>query len=256
MNNYKLLTLTALLAGGAQAAIIWEIGPDDGTQDGNGDATLGDTTIYNGTSLPGSGVQELGTNVLPGNPANTGGAGATRDIDDDYYFEGDYSTVVDGSGYTPVGVVGTRESFYERAITNGDPNMRFHFNVPASVLPSDILTYTIEFYNLSESTVIPGSAYDLELWVDGTQIGGTQSHTVATINAPISWNFSLADLGGVAQQGAGFDHYVEVRSTSVGNARWASMDYTRLENTPVPEPSATGLALLSLAGLGFVRRRK
>ncbi len=94
-------TLIALLAGGAQAAVIWEIGPDDGLQDGDENATLNDTPIHNGLSLPVSGVQENGpTNTLPGNPANAGGAGATRSVDNDYYFEGVYSTVVDEGIHT------------------------------------------------------------------------------------------------------------------------------------------------------------
>ncbi len=52
---------------------------------------------------------------------------------------------------------------------------------------------------------------------------------MATANVPISWNFALSNLGGAAEQGAGFDRYIEVRSTQPGNARWSGMDYTRLK---------------------------
>lgn len=240
--------MTALLSGMSSAAVVWSVGTDDNTQDGNGDATLTDTSFFNGSTLPSSGVQELGTNTLPGNPANTGGSGAGRSIDDDFYFEGSYGGAI--------GVVGTRETYWERAITNGDPNMRWHFNVPASVLPTDILTFTIDFYNLSESAVIPGSGYDLNFFVDGTQIGGTQTHDATTFSTTQSWDFALADLGGVAEQGPGFNHYVEIQSTGVGNARWASLDYAQLEANPIPEPSSSGFfGLLGLLPF-FHRRRK
>lgn len=241
------LGLSVLLTGVSSAAIVWEVGSDNGTQDGNGDATLNEVSQYNGLSLPGSGVQEIGTNTLPGNPANTGGSGATRSVDDDFYFEGVYPA--------PIGTVASREQYWERAITNGDPNLRWHFNVPASVLPTDTLTFSIDFFNLSESSVVAGSGYDLEFFVDGNQIGGVQTHDVTTTTTAQTWDFTLADLGGTAEQGAGFNHYVEIRSTSQGNAQWASLDYVRLENTPVPEVSSS-LYLLGLAGFGFYRRRK
>jgi hypothetical protein len=79
---------------------------------------------------------------------------------------------------------------------------------------------------------------------------------VTDIAAAQSWDFSLADLGGAAEQGAGFDHYVEFRSAITGSVRWASLDYVQLEATSgVPEPSSS-LYLLSLAGLGFCYRRR
>ena len=136
----------------ASAAVIWNIGADDQTQDGNGDATLGDPATLNGVDFNVSGVQEKGQDALPGNPANTGGSGGTRDIDDDYYFAGAYTTAAGDGGYDPVGVVLENESYYDRALTNGDPNMRWHFNIPETVTPDDNFTFTIDFYNLNEQT--------------------------------------------------------------------------------------------------------
>ncbi len=254
--HIPLFLLTSLIAP-ASGAILWGIGADDSTQDGEGDAALNDPATLNGVPFNVSGVRESGEQFLPGNPANAGGASGddNRDIDDDYYFAGVYSTVVDGGAYTPVGNVPVSESYYDRAFTGGDRNMRWHFNVPDNVAATDILTFTIDFYNLNEATPADISSFDMTFWVDGTQVGQMQPHTDSDINAAQSWDFSLADLGGPSQQGPGFDHYVEVRSTPTGSARWASLDYVQLEATSIPEPSSS-LFLFGIAGLAFVRRRK
>lgn len=260
MRNKSLFTLACVVSLPANAAVLWNIGADDGIQDGDGNPVQGlnDPASFDGVAFNVSGVQENGIQSLPGNPANTGGASGdpARDVDDDYYFAGVYTTVVDGGSYTPVGIVGSHEQYYDRAITNGDPNMRWHFNVPATVGASDLFTFTIDFYNLDDAGSPDPSSYDLTFWVDGVQIGGMQSHTDADLAAAQSWTFGLSDLGGAAEQGPGFDHYVEIRSTPTGTSRWASLDYAQLEVNPIPEPSTSGLALLSLAGLGFFRRRK
>lgn len=257
----KAYTLTTLLAlsGLSHGVVVWRQGADDNTQDGNGDAILNDFSFYNGVAGVGSGVQEAGPgNVLPGNPASAGGSGATRDVDDDFYFEGVYSTVVDGGSYTPVGVVGTRETFWERALTNTDTNLRFHFNVPNGLPlgPGGNYTFSIDFYNLSETTVDPSSAYNLDFFVDGVQIGGTQTHNLTTTGTAQVWNFPASALGGAAEQGPGFDHYVEIRATGVGNARWASLDYAQLDFDPVPEPGTGILGLAALLPAVFYRRRR
>ena len=211
---------------------LWYIGNEDDAQDGDGNASLNDRAYFNGLDFFVSGVQESGEDILPGNPANTGGAGNNRDVDDDYYFSGSYNTVVDGGDYTPVGEVEANESYYDRALTNGDPNMRWHFNVPKSVGPNDAFTFTVDFYNLSESDPASESSYDLTFFVDGKQIGEMQPHSEADFSAAQSWEFTVDDLGGTAELGAGFDHYVEVRSTPTGSSRWASLDYARVDVIP------------------------
>ena len=225
----KFYAILGLLVISAKAATLWNIGADDGVQDGIGDATLGDAATFNGVAFNVSGVQEIGRDDLPGNPANIGGSGDTRDIDDDYYFAGVYNTVLDGGAYTPVGVVPVNESYYERALTTDNSNMRWHFNLPDTVVEGDNFIFTIDFLNLREE--IPGdvSSFELTFWVNGTQIGDMQPHSDAEVSSVQSWNFDLDDLGGVAQVGEGFDHYVEIRSTPTGDARWASLDYVQLE---------------------------
>jgi len=214
----------------ANEGTLWFLGTDDGIQDGEGDATFNDPAFFNGIDFFVSGVQETGEDFLPGNPNNTGGAsGGARDIDDDYYFAGSYTTAVDGSGYIPVGEVAANERYYDRALTNGDPNMRWHFNVPQSIGRNDSFTFTIDFYSLNEEFPADESGFDLTFFVDGKQIGEMQPHSDANLEEAQSWDFTLDDLGGTEQLGAGFDHYVEVRSTSKGSARWANLDYAKLD---------------------------
>ena len=213
----------------ADEGTLWFIGVDDDTQDGNGDGTLNDPSFFNGTDFFTSGVQESGEDFLPGNPDSQGGAGAGRDVDDDYYFAGVYNTVVDGGTYTPVGVVEANERYWDRALTNGDPNMRWHFNLPNSVGPDDAFTFTIDFYNLDDNSSPDISGYDLTFWVDGNQIGDTQTHSEDDLSAAQSWEFTLDDLGGPGEVGPGFDHYVEIRSQPVGGSRWSSLDYAKLD---------------------------
>ena len=158
-----------------------------------------------------------------------------RDVDDDYYFAGVYTTAAGDGGYEPVGVVSENESFYDRALTAGDPNMRWHFNVPETVTPDDNFTFTIDFYNLNETNAGDISSYDLTFWVDGKQIGEMQPHMDIDLSSAQSWDFGLDDLGGIEKVGSGFDHYVEVRSTPTGSARWSSLDYAQLEVSSEPK---------------------
>ncbi|MDA8964664.1 hypothetical protein N9H09_00630, partial [bacterium] len=212
---------------------LWFVGTDDDGQDGEGDSIFDDAAFFNGTDFFVSGVQENGTQDLPGSPANIGGpSGGERDIDDDFYFAGVYNTVVDGGDYTPVGIVAANERYYDRALTTGDPNMRWHFNVPDTVGPNDAFTFTIDYYSLDDASAPEVSGFDLTFFVDGQQIGDMQPHTDDNLAAAQSWDFTLDDLGGVAELGPGFDHYVEVKSQSTGSARWANLDYAKLDITP------------------------
>jgi hypothetical protein len=67
--NHKLATLLGVLAIPAHGAVLWSIGGDDQTQDGNGDATLGDLATLNGVEFNVSGVQESGTGPSSGQPS-------------------------------------------------------------------------------------------------------------------------------------------------------------------------------------------
>ena len=251
-----MLAVTLSLPSGA--AVLWRIGSDDGDQDGLGDTNFNDSAEFNGAGFNVSGVQENGNrNVLPGSAFNTGGTNNNRDTDDDYYFAGSYFTVVDGGNYNPIGTIFPNESYYERAITNSDRNMRWHFNVPESIAESDTFTFSIDFYQVDQQNAVSNSSgFELNLFVDGVQIGDMQRLNKRRGQDPEGWQFTLDDLGGPAQQGPGFDHYIELRTMPFGSARWASLDYVQLEvSSEIPEVSST-LFLIGAASLGFIRRRR
>ncbi|MDB4454616.1 LamG domain-containing protein [bacterium] len=228
--------------------ILWSLGADDDAQDGEGDNIFDDPATLNGVAFNVSGVRETGQQDLPGNPANVGGLDENnlRDVDDDYYFSGVYTSAA--GDYTPVGTVPTNELFYDRAVTNGDPNMRWHFNLQETENSYDKFQFTIDFYNLNESNDGDISGYDLTFWVDGKQIGEMQPHMDTNLSAGQSWDFDLDDLGGIEKVGPGFDHYIEVRTTPTGSARWASLDYVKLEGfkSTIIEPLAPVLDLQAL----------
>ncbi len=237
------LSLSSFAIASSGAATIWNAGKIDNAQEWSG---------AGGGTGPGTGgeevrfVQENGpTNALPGNPANTGGEGAGRDIDDDYYFAGSYPG--------PIGIVATNEANMERAWTGNDNDLRFHFNFPNTVSATDLITITFGITNGFDQPDAIG--WDIEVGMNGTPI-----YTQDVVNGDqngdwTSPGFTLADVGGVV--GPGADNYVTLRGTNTGStSRWLSLDYAQLDATAVPEPSSSGLALLSIAALGFIRRRK
>jgi hypothetical protein len=115
----------------APAELPWSVGlNDDGWPAGDGG---GPNTTF---------VQEKGANELPGNPASPEVA---QQGDDDYYWAGLYSTVIAGNGdYTPVGLVEANEESAERAFAGIDNDLRYHFNLPESLEPTDRLTVSYD----------------------------------------------------------------------------------------------------------------
>ena len=73
--------------------------------------------------------------------------------DNDYYFAGTYTSVIAANGaYDPVGVVLNNEEAAERAFAGGDLDLRYHFNLPSSLKPTDLLTVTFDANNLDDPT--------------------------------------------------------------------------------------------------------
>ena len=239
------LTLVLSLAATASssAAVLWMVGRDDNAWPaGNGG---GPNTTF---------VQEAGTNALPGNPANPE---VNRQGDDDYYFAGIYSTVVDGGTYTPVGPVLVNEEGAERAFAGTDNTLRYHFNLPAQYADPDYgatFDVTWDARNLDQRAVNNDPRYGLEVWVDGAQVEAEQLVTPALLDTDFttaSFTFDPSEFG------PGFDHYVELRGinyNSSGGGNWMGIDYVQL-NINVPEPSRVSLALIAVLAIAFRRRR-
>ena len=211
----------------AQAQLLWTCGLDDNAQPTSGLGGGPDASF----------VQENGgINPLPGSPFSTPDA---RGADNDYYFAGSYSTVIAGNGeYDPVGVVDADEIAAERAFAGGDLDLRYHFNLPATLKPTDLLSVTFDASSLDGNGSDP--RFGVEVYVNGVKV---QSEIV--IRAPqfdIDYTtspFTLADVN--AGVGPGVDNIVSLRGTSYnseGGGNWMGVDYIQLnhETTRIPQP--------------------
>lgn|GEM_PF-2589029 len=251
------LSLSAMAVANANGAIIWNAGKADNAQEFN---------FGNRASNPGGGgpnaeqTRENGLfdTGLPGNPANVGGDNGdiNRDVDDDYYFAGNYVTTV-GNAYTGVGLVAENEAAMERAWTSGDNILRFHFNLAGAATVSDQLQVGFGVTNGFHNPDAGATSWNINVAMNGVSLS---DHTVTVNDGNGDWvtpAFSVADVGGAAILGSDFDNYVTLTATrTAGTGNWVSLDYAEMDVSPIPEPSSTGLALLSIAGLSFIRRRK
>ena len=241
--TFSLLTLGVATGG---AATVWNLGTD-----ALGRTAPESASLY-GTTHSVTFVQETGVNALPGNPNSPA---VDQQADDDYYFAGVYTNQVDGgAAYTPLGPVASSEIAVERALTNGDTSLRYHFNFDAATAPTDLFTFHFMMLDLDDNGTGTG-AYNINISVNGVLIDSV-THNASTINVPfVAPTFTLADVNGTA--GAPDDNYVELNVTNSGatTARWANVDYVQLDVAPIPEPTSS-LYLLGLAGLGFTYRRR
>ncbi|HTG44017.1 MAG TPA: hypothetical protein VK633_05745, partial [Verrucomicrobiae bacterium] len=135
-SSLLLLTATTLTS---QAQLLWSVGQDD-----NGWPPLG------GGGPDASFVQENGAiNPLPGSPESID---APQGADNDYYFAGSYTKVIAGNGeYDPIGDVAADELAAERAFAGGDLDLRYHFNLPTTLKPTNLLSVTFDAVNLDTS---------------------------------------------------------------------------------------------------------
>ncbi|HRI16269.1 MAG TPA: hypothetical protein PLX89_25020, partial [Verrucomicrobiota bacterium] len=204
----------------------WAVGKDDGgwpAGDGGGE----NTTF----------VQENGViNPLPGvpNSPETNGQG-----DNDYYFGGSYTTIIAGNGeYTPVGTVSVNEESAERAFAGADNELRYHFNLPNSLRPNELMAVSFEPLNLDDSAADPH--YGVEVYVNGVRVQPEVVVRTAQLNKPITTpQFSLAGVN--AQVGPGFDNIVTLKGinhNAEGGGNWMGFDYVKLVPIaqPVPPP--------------------
>jgi hypothetical protein len=138
--------------------------------------------------------------------------------------------------------------------TSGDNNLRYHFNLGAATQGTDLATLTFQMLNVDDDGTGTG-VFNIDAFFNGVPIGSFV-HTAATGSTPFTTTpIAISAVNGTG--GASDDNYIELRTNNGGGtARWSNMDYIQLDVSPVPEPSSSGLLLITLAGLGFIRRRK
>jgi hypothetical protein len=206
----------------------WQVGKDDNGQ-----------PIGNGGGANASFVQENGSiNPLPGNPANPE---VNQQSDNDYYFAGIYTNTIPGvvteyGDYTPVGTVLVNEESAERAFAGSDNDLRYHFNLPSTLKPTDQLLVTFDAFNLDTGVNNVDPRYGIEVWVNGVKIQDEIDIHPTDIDVDYTTApFTLADVG--AQVGPGYDNIVSLKGINFngdGGGNWMGIDYVRLD--PMPKP--------------------
>ncbi|MEM7384370.1 MAG: choice-of-anchor D domain-containing protein [Verrucomicrobiota bacterium] len=223
-SNDPLSPVTEIMVTGSapsEETLIWTVGlPGDGWPQDLGMGG-GPETIF---------VQESGTNDLPGEPDNSTMA---RMSDDDYYFAGVYSTVLDGGNYEPLGTVENNEVGAERAFAGTDNTLRYHFNLPDDITLGTPLSVSWDANNLHTDGQ-DDPRYGVEVYFNGflvaeeTVIRGEQ---LGVINSTPS--FTIDDVNG--ETGEGFDNYIELRGINYnaeGGGNWMGLDHVSLVALP------------------------
>lgn len=208
------------------AVLPWAAGlDDDGWPEGDGGGANA------------SFVQENGTvNPLPGTPDSPETA---QEADNDYYFAGLYTDIIPANGdYEPVGLVAANEEAAERAFAGGDNDLRYHFNLPNTMQPSDLLSITYDAFNLDTSGADP--RWGVEVYMNGVLVQAENVIRADQLNTPITTDpFTVGSVGGVG--GPGFDNIVSLRGISYnedGGGNWMGIDYIQLNPVapPIPDP--------------------
>jgi hypothetical protein len=233
----SLLCLLCLLATPvtSEGQFLWTVGLDDNGWPFNAQSP------GNGGGPNASFVQEANVNPLPGNPASPE---TDQQADDDYYFAGSYTTAIDSvialyGPYTPFGDVLANEEAQERAFAGNDNEKRFHFNLPDTLLPTDLLSVTFDANNL-DTGGIADPRYGVEVYFNGVRVQEQIVIRPPQLNVDYTTpQFTLASVN--AQVGPGFDNVVTLKGINYGGAgggQWMGIDYVQLNapTQPIPQP--------------------
>lgn len=254
--NRKLFlpVLLFLSAASSPAALVWTVGLDDAPGPDNG-WPVGDGGGPNTTFVQENGI----INPLPGSPFSTE---APSGADNDYYFAGDYSTVIPSveafyGFYSPVGLVSDNEEAAERAFAAADNDLRYHFNMPNTWGPNDLVSVTFDASNLD--TGKPDTRYGVEVLINGVQVMPQVIIRPADLDFDYTTpQFKLSDVN--IQTGAGADNIVSLRGTNYnadGGGNWMGVDYVQMDAEVVPEPTSAAMLLFAATGvLPMLRRRR
>ena len=188
-----------------RAQILWTVGIDD----------QGWPVDLTGGGPNAAFVQETGSiSPLPGSPSNVPTVPPTQSADNDYYFVGNYSTLIESvitmyGAYTPVGDVLANEEAAERAFAGGDNDLRYHFNLPDTLLPTDLLSITFDALNL-DTGGITDPRYGIEIYFNGVLVQTQIVIRPAQLGIDYTTSqFTLASVN--AQTGPGGDNIVSLK---------------------------------------------
>jgi hypothetical protein len=188
--------------------------------------SLGD----NDGATAGFGLESFASNVAPGSAGTK---------DDDYYFAGTYPA--------PINTVAANEApaNFERAITNGDPNNRIHFNLSAEDISNQEFILTLDLIlggwwdpaaNGGQGASGAGwGTHDIAAFFNGVQVlSSTDIRADRTVTATFSASSVNAVIG---------ENIIELTRTggdSKGdgsNRGWIQFDQITLESDPLAVPA-------------------
>ncbi len=191
---HVLLAAAGLTASAAQFAPVWQLGADDGS------------------SSPFS-QESFFANVAPGSPVAK---------DDDYYFAGIYPL--------PVGTLAANEdiTFFERAVTSGDPRDRIHFPLTAAqASATSRLRVTVDLFGGGAwiNGSLPGfSTHDVAVTFNGQPVG---IQNAVTWDTTLVFTVSAASVAAVAGPNT-----LQVERTAGAAGGYVNLDFIRLETDP------------------------
>jgi len=242
--NFAIGALSTAGTNAPTVPLLWTVGMDDnGWPEGDGGGANA------------SFVQETGTiSPLPGVPDS---AEVAQQADNDYYFAGSYTTVIGSvtnyyGDYAPIGDVAADEEAAERAFAGDDNDLRYHFNLPATLKATDVLSVTFDANNLDTGAVNPDPRYGIEVLINGVLV--QPEIVIRPEQLDIDYTtpqFSLASVN--AQTGPGFDNIVSLRGVSYnadGGGNWMGIDYVQLNAGTAPPPTEPGAKFTSISKQG------
>jgi hypothetical protein len=176
-------------------------------------------------------VQENGTNSpLPGSPTSPA---TDQAADNDYYFAGTYTTTIASvtnvyGDYTPIGTVAANEAVAERAFAVDDTDLRYHFNLPGTLRPFDLLSVSFAPLNLDDTA--EDRRFGVEVYINGVLVG--PQILVRQVDIGKDYTTAQVRLDAVnAQVGPGFDNIVTMKGynyNAEGGGNWMGIDYVAL----------------------------
>jgi hypothetical protein len=176
-------------------------------------------------------VQETGSvSPLPGSPSSPA---VDKQADSDYYFAGSYTTTISNftnlyGDYTPVGTVAANEKAAERAFAGDGNELRYHFNLPSTLRPFDLLSVQLAPYNLDTGGTDP--RYGVEIYFNGVLVNPQiLVRSVDLERDIVTAQFRLDSVN--AQVGAGFDNIVTLKGYNYsvdGGGSYMGIDYVQV----------------------------
>jgi hypothetical protein len=159
-----------------------------------------------------------------------------------------------------VGLVAASEEGAARAFSGLDNELRYHFNLPASLRPTDQLSVTFDALNLDTSAINPDPRYGIEIYFNGVLVQPEIVIQLADLDTDFTTPpFTLASVD--AEVGPGPDNVLSLRGINYnaeGGGNWMGIDYVQLNGT-TPEvflpPSISvnnGQATLTWEGPGIL----